>query len=174
MTYLIFDLLQLDGRPLMDLAYSERRALLDGLALTGPFWQTPPSFPGEDFDAVQEVSGQHGMEGVVAKRLDSRYAPGVRTDRWRKIKNVRTQEAVVAGYKPGKGNRTGQVGSLLIGVHDASGPDLRRSRRDRVHRRDAAHAGRTSCGRCGAPTRRSTARSRPSTPAPRSGSSPGW
>ena len=61
------------------------------------------------------------MEGVVAKRLDSRYTPGVRTDNWRKIKNVHTQEAVVAGYKPGQGNRTGQVGSLLIGVNDASG-----------------------------------------------------
>jgi bifunctional non-homologous end joining protein LigD len=70
---------------------------------------------------VQAVSDSHRMEGVVAKRLDSRYAPGVRTDSWRKIKNVRTQEAVVAGYKPGKGNRTGQVGSLLIGVNDASG-----------------------------------------------------
>ncbi|HUB22208.1 MAG TPA: non-homologous end-joining DNA ligase [Streptosporangiaceae bacterium] len=120
-TYLIFDLLQLDGRPLMDLAYSERRALLDGLALSGPYWQTPPWFPGSDFAAVQAVSIEHGMEGIVAKRLDSRYTPGVRTDNWRKIKNVHTQEAVVAGYKPGQGNRTGQVGSLLIGVNDASG-----------------------------------------------------
>ena len=120
-TYLIFDVLQVDGRPLLDLEYRERRALLDELALAGPNWQTPPSFPGGDFDAVRSVSVSHGMEGVVAKRLDSRYVPGVRTDSWRKIKNVRTQEAVVAGYKPGKGNRTGQVGSLLIGVNDASG-----------------------------------------------------
>jgi bifunctional non-homologous end joining protein LigD len=120
-TYLIFDVLQLDGRPLMDLEYRERRALLDGLALAGPNWQTPPWFPGSDFEAVRSVSVEHGMEGVVAKRLDSRYTPGVRTDSWLKIKNVRTQEAVVAGYKPGKGNRTGLVGSLLIGVNDASG-----------------------------------------------------
>jgi bifunctional non-homologous end joining protein LigD len=120
-TYLVFDLLQLDGRPLLDLEYRERRALLDELALAGPYWQTPPWFPGADFEAVRSVSRAHGMEGVVAKRLDSRYVPGDRTDSWRKIKNVRTQEAVVAGYKPGKGNRTGQVGSLLIGVNDASG-----------------------------------------------------
>jgi bifunctional non-homologous end joining protein LigD len=120
-TYLIFDILQLDGRPLLDLEYHERRAILDELALTGPYWQTPPWFPGTDFEAVRSVSVSHGMEGVVAKRLDSRYVPGTRTDNWRKIKNVRTQEAVVAGYKPGKGNRTGQVGSLLIGVHDDSG-----------------------------------------------------
>ncbi len=120
-TYLVFDVLQLDGRPLLDVPYAERRAQLDELALAGPYWQTPPSFPGEDFDAVQAVSVQQGLEGVVAKRLTSRYAPGVRTDNWRKIKNVRSQEAVVAGYKPGKGNRTGQVGSLLIGVHDSAG-----------------------------------------------------
>ena len=70
---------------------------------------------------MQSVSVGHGMEGVVAKRLDSKYLPGVRTDQWRKIKNHRRQEVVVAGYKPGKGNRTGQVGSLLIGVNDATG-----------------------------------------------------
>ena len=120
-TYLVFDLMQLDGRPLLDEEYRHRRALLDELALAGPYWQTPPSFPGEDFEAVQAVSVEHGMEGVVAKRLDSKYAPGVRTDDWRKIKNVRRQEAVIAGYKPGQGNRAGQIGSLLIGVYDASG-----------------------------------------------------
>jgi bifunctional non-homologous end joining protein LigD len=120
-TYLAFDLLQLDGRPLLDQPYRDRRALLDQLGLAGPFWQTPPSFPGEDFPAVQAVSVDRRMEGVVAKRLDSVYAPGVRTDRWRKIKNALRQEVVIAGYKPGKGNRTGQVGSLLIGVRDSTG-----------------------------------------------------
>ena len=120
-TYLVFDLLQLDGRPLLDLPYSRRRELLDQLGLSGPYWQTPPSFPGEDLQDVLAVSVDHGMEGVVAKRLDSAYVPGIRTDYWRKIKNVQLQEAVVAGYKPGQGNRTGQVGSLLIGVNDATG-----------------------------------------------------
>ena len=120
-TYLVFDLLQLDGRPLLDHPYRDRRALLDELGLAGPFWQTPPSFPGEDFPAVRDVSVSHGMEGVVAKRLDSVYVPGARTAHWRKIKNARRQEVIIAGYKPGKGNRTGQVGSLLIGVRDSSG-----------------------------------------------------
>jgi bifunctional non-homologous end joining protein LigD len=120
-TYLVFDLLQLDGRPLLDLPYARRRSLLDGLGLSGPYWQTPPSFPGEDVQDVLAVSKEHRMEGVVAKRLDSVYAPGIRTDYWRKVKNHRYQEAVVAGYKPGQGNRTGQVGSLIIGVHDATG-----------------------------------------------------
>ena len=120
-SYLAFDLLQLDGRPLVDQPYRERRELLDSLAISGPFWQAPPSFPGEDFDAVREVSRQHSMEGIVAKRLDSRYLPGARSDSWLKIKNSRRQEVVVAGWKPGKGNREGQVGSLLIGVHEPDG-----------------------------------------------------
>jgi bifunctional non-homologous end joining protein LigD len=120
-TYLVFDLLQLDGRPLLDLAYRYRRALLDELALAGPNWQTPPTFPGADFEAVRAVSAEHGMEGVVAKRLGSRYQPGTRGGDWRKIKNHLSQEAVVAGYKPGQGNRAGLVGSLLIGVNDDSG-----------------------------------------------------
>jgi bifunctional non-homologous end joining protein LigD len=120
-TYLAFDLLQLDGRPLLAKAYRERRELLDELGIAGPFWQTPPSFPGEDFDSVREVSRQHSMEGILAKRLDSRYLPGDRSDSWRKIKNLRRQEVIVAGWKPGKGNREGQVGSLLIGVNGPEG-----------------------------------------------------
>ncbi len=120
-TYLAFDLLHLDGRPLLDKEYLQRRALLDELELSGPFWQTPPSFPGEDFDAVRQVSRQHDMEGILAKRLDSKYLPGARSDSWRKIKNHRRQEVIVAGWKPGKGNREGQVGSLLIGVYGPHG-----------------------------------------------------
>ena len=120
-TYLVFDLLQLDGRPLLDQPYSARRVLLESLELAGTYWQTPPTFPGEDFAAVRAVSAGHGMEGVVVKRLDSRYQPGARTGDWRKIKNQLRQEAVVAGYKPGQGNRTGLVGSLLIGVNDDTG-----------------------------------------------------
>jgi bifunctional non-homologous end joining protein LigD len=120
-SYLAFDLLQLDGRPLLDRLYRERRELLDGLGISGPHWQAPPSFPGEDYDAVREVSRQHAMEGIMAKRLDSKYVAGGRSDFWRKLKNVHRQEVVVAGWKPGKGNREGQVGSLLVGVHGPEG-----------------------------------------------------
>jgi bifunctional non-homologous end joining protein LigD len=120
-TYLIFDLLHLDGRPLLDVPYHERRALLDGLALNGPRWQTPPSFTGEPGAQLQAVSRQHGLEGVVAKRLDSRYEPGKRSGSWRKVKNMRRQEAVIGGWRPGKGNRTGQIGSLLVGVQEPGG-----------------------------------------------------
>jgi bifunctional non-homologous end joining protein LigD len=122
-TFLAFDLLSLEGRPLLDEPYSQRRALLDGLGLNGPHWQTPPSFADEAGPDVLAVSRQHGLEGVVAKRLSSRYEPGRRSQGWRKIKNIRRQEAVVGGWKPGEGNRAGHIGSLLIGVQGPDGLD---------------------------------------------------
>jgi len=120
-TYLAFDLLYLDGRPLLDEPYRARRALLEELALQGPRWQTPPSFTGETGADVQAVSRQHGLEGIVAKRLTSRYEAGKRTGSWRKIKNLGRQEVVVGGWKPGEGQRAGQFGSLLIGVQGPGG-----------------------------------------------------
>ena len=74
-TYVLFDLLFLEGRDLYDLPYAERRALLDELELDGPAWQTPASHRG-DGKALLELTEQRGLEGVVAKRLDSRYLPG--------------------------------------------------------------------------------------------------
>jgi bifunctional non-homologous end joining protein LigD len=118
-TYLVFDIVQLDGRPLTVLPYAERRDILSPLIPNGGWWLFPPSFPGEDLDAVLTASAANGLEGVVAKRLDSRYEPGARSGDWVKIKNLLRQEVVVAGYKPGKGNRTGQIGSLLVGVYQA-------------------------------------------------------
>jgi len=120
-TYLAFDVLQLDGRSLTGLPYSERHALLTSFFQNGSNWLSPPNFDGEDLDDVLTASRETGLEGVVAKRLDSRYEPGARTGNWLKVKNQLRQEVVVAGWKPGKGNRTGLIGSLLVGVHDDDG-----------------------------------------------------
>ena len=114
-TYLIFDVLYLDGRPTIDLPYTERRALLESLKLSGPSWQTPPWFEGGGA-AVLKASNEQGLEGVVAKALDSRYFPGKRSDCWLKVKNLRTQEVVIGGWKPGEGRRANLIGSLLLGV----------------------------------------------------------
>jgi bifunctional non-homologous end joining protein LigD len=119
-TFLVFDVLHLDGRSLLDEPYDERRRVLESLELSGPSWQTPPWFRGGG-TAVLEASKQQGLEGVVAKRLDSRYYAGKRSDRWLKVKNLRTQEVVVGGWKPGEGRRKGAFGSLLIGVPDENG-----------------------------------------------------
>jgi bifunctional non-homologous end joining protein LigD len=120
-TYLAFDLLCLDGQPLLDQPYSRRRELLESLSLNGSHWQTPPSFTDATGAEVLAVSRQHGLEGVIAKRLASRYEPGRRSTSWIKIKNVRRQEAVIGGWQPGEGGRSGQIGSLLIGVNGPPG-----------------------------------------------------
>jgi bifunctional non-homologous end joining protein LigD len=116
-TYLAFDVLQLDGRPLTALPYAERRKILDSIVPNVGGLLFPPTFPGEDLDAVRAASVANGLEGVMIKRSDSVYEPGIRSGSWRKIKNLLRQEVVVAGWKPGKGNRAGLVGSLLVGVH---------------------------------------------------------
>ena len=119
-TYLAFDLLVEGGRPLVDQPYTARRARLDELGLNGPRWQTPPAFIGVPGADIRAVSRQHGLEGIMAKRLSSRYEAGRRSGAWRKIKNVHRQEFVVGGWKPGEGAREDTIGSLMVGVH---GPD---------------------------------------------------
>ncbi|MFI7466422.1 non-homologous end-joining DNA ligase [Nonomuraea sp. NPDC049646] len=113
-TYMPFDLLCLDGRPLFDLAYRDRRALLDELDVGAP-----PYFPG-DSDLLAATREQ-GLEGVVAKRLDSPYRPGVRSPWWIKVKHLSTRDVVIGGWKPGKGRRAGGIGSLVMGVFTGEG-----------------------------------------------------
>jgi bifunctional non-homologous end joining protein LigD len=113
--YLAFDLVYLDGRSLMSQPYTQRREALDGIGLDGPAWQVPPVFEGAG-DAAFAASRSRGLEGVVAKRLRSTYQPGKRTGDWIKVKNVRTQEVVVGGWRPGKGRRADTIGSLVLGL----------------------------------------------------------
>ncbi|MCW2701051.1 MAG: polymerase LigD, ligase domain protein, partial [Blastococcus sp.] len=119
-TYLVFDLLSWDGEKLLDLPYAERRARLDARGIAGHRWVATPWFPGGGAD-VLAASEENGLEGVVAKRLNSPYRPGLRTPDWRKIKNFKTQSVVVGGWRPGQGRRTGAIGSLLVGVPDDEG-----------------------------------------------------
>lgn len=115
--YVIFDLLYLDGHSLMDLPYEERRARLEALELNGAAWQTPRNHVG-DGKALLSATAERGLEGVVAKRLASKYEPGRRTANWIKVKNVMRQEVVVGGWLEGEGGRSGRLGALLVGVHD--------------------------------------------------------
>ncbi|BBH66310.1 ATP-dependent DNA ligase [Actinoplanes sp. OR16] len=83
--FLVYDLLWLEGHSTVELVrYAERRELLDGLALAGDHWQTPPFFPGGGEFACEAARAQ-GLAGVVAKRLDSPYLPGRRSRLWLSI-----------------------------------------------------------------------------------------
>jgi bifunctional non-homologous end joining protein LigD len=112
---LAFDLLYVDGRNLMPRPYLERRERLEALGLDSPAWQVPPAFDGGGAQAVR-ASEEARLEGVVAKRKTSPYFPGRRSPDWLKVKNLRTQEVVIAGWAPGKGRREGTIGSLLLGI----------------------------------------------------------
>ena len=125
---MVFDVLRVEGKSTMCLPYRERRALLDGLELDGPHWRAPASHVGDGEDMVR-ASRDQGLEGVVAKRLDSPYEPGRRTGAWIKIKHRRTAKLVVGGWMPGEGGRRGRIGSLLTGFHDDEDGTLRYSGR---------------------------------------------
>lgn len=122
--YMAFDLLHLDGRSLCDVPYERRRELLDGLDLNGPAWRTPRCRTGGG-DALLEATREQVLEGIVAKRLDSRYEPGRRSGAWRKLRNRRRQELVIGGWTEGQGRRAGRIGALLLGAHDGPGGPLR-------------------------------------------------
>lgn len=116
--YMVFDLLRLDGHDLTTMPLSQRRTLLDEVIseLDAPV-QVPPVF--DDVDAALATSDEFGLEGVVVKDPGSRYRPGQRSPAWLKLKHTRMQEVVIVGIRPGKGDREGTFGSLLLAVPDS-------------------------------------------------------
>ncbi|MFE7068388.1 non-homologous end-joining DNA ligase [Microbacterium sp. NPDC057658] len=120
--YMLFDLLRLDGHDLTGMPLRERRTLLGDIVagVDAPI-QVPPVF--DDVDAALAASEEFGLEGVVVKDPASRYRAGQRSPSWLKLKNTRMQEAVIVGIRPGKGEREGTLGSLLLAVPE--GGDLR-------------------------------------------------
>ena len=120
--YLVFDVLFLDGQSLLDRPYHQRRQMLESLGLGGPGVAVPPSFTGDGAD-VLAAAAEQGLEGVLAKRLDSPYRAGRRSREWTKIKRLRTQEVVLVGWAPGQGRRHGTIGGLLMAVPGPDGLD---------------------------------------------------
>ncbi len=112
--YMLFDVLYLDQRNTMDLEYEERRALLQHLQLEAECWRTPPHYVGAGL-AMLRVGREHGLEGVVAKRLGSRYESGRRSGAWRKTRLLQRQEFVIGGWLPEKNRKV--IGALLVGYY---------------------------------------------------------
>ena len=117
--YFVFDLLELDGEPLIDLPLKERherlKKLLDKRNKTVRLSETF-----EDGDALFAVAKQQNLEGIMCKRADSRYAVGRRTRDWLKVKTHGRQEFVIAGFTKGQGRRAGTLGSLVLAVRRGS------------------------------------------------------
>jgi bifunctional non-homologous end joining protein LigD len=116
-TYVIFDVLYLEGRSTLALPYEQRREVLEALELEGPAWRAPAYHRGEG-SALLAATRELGIEGVVAKRLDSLYEPGRRNSSWVKVKNVCEQDVVIGGWTPGEGGRSSTLGALAAGVYE--------------------------------------------------------
>ncbi|GAB2643058.1 ATP-dependent DNA ligase [Gordonia jinhuaensis] len=119
----LFDVLYLNGTTLLRKPWSDRRAVLEGIAPLFPA-DSPVSVPAlldGDGAAALDHSRDRGWEGVVAKKRDSTYQQGRRTHTWRKHKNWNDIEVVVGGWRPGKGNRATTIGSLLVGLPEHTG-----------------------------------------------------
>lgn len=114
----VFDVL-FHGADVTHLPYEERRTLLTRLELAPPIIvpEPTPTHGVSLFEAVKE----RGMEGIVAKRLGSRYQPGRRSEDWQKIAVRHSLRAVVGGYLPGDGGRASTFGSVLVGLHVPGG-----------------------------------------------------
>jgi bifunctional non-homologous end joining protein LigD len=120
-SYVIFDLLHLDGRPLFSLPYDERREQLEALRLSGSSFTTADSFRDAQGIDILRATKDAGLEGVIAKQRRSPYVQGKRSESWIKIKNVRAQEVVIGGWTEGAGNREGSMGALLVGIPSEDG-----------------------------------------------------
>ncbi len=116
-TYIVFDILEQDGKPLIGLPLFHRRKQLEAAVQEGPHvvLSEPVAGRGEDY---YRAAVAQGLEGVMAKRRDSRYEPGVRSGLWLKVKAQKSCDCVIAGYTPGRGARKQAFGALLLGLYE--------------------------------------------------------
>jgi len=114
-TLMLFDVLRLAGEDLQARPYVERRAILTGLDLV-PGWEVPPT--SDDGPAMVAVSREFGLEGIVAKRVSSRYQAGRRSRSWIKWRHKDVVDVFVAGW------RRRDSGGVTILLAEAAGEGL--------------------------------------------------
>jgi len=117
-SYIVFDILYRDNENLMNLPLIERKSILKQEVKGGDL-VTVIDFLREDGVAYFKAAVEMGLEGVMAKRIESPYLPGIRSRDWIKIKKQLTLDLVVGGYFPGQGSREGLFGGLLLGAYDS-------------------------------------------------------
>ncbi|HJX23418.1 MAG TPA: non-homologous end-joining DNA ligase, partial [Candidatus Bathyarchaeia archaeon] len=120
-TYIIFDILEKDGRPLIDLPLIERKRILKEAVREGNN-VVVSLFVENKGEEYYEAAMKKGVEGIVAKRMESSYQPGRRSSDWLKIRKTLTCDCVIFGYTPGSGKREGSFGALILGLYDDDRP----------------------------------------------------
>ena len=116
LVYEVFDVLEIDGVPVVDLPLTERRERLEAL-LDKRVQNVQVSGFFEDGEVLLEAAREQGLEGVMAKRPGSVYAESRRTRDWLKVKTHGRQEFVICGWTKGQGKRAGRFGSLVLGTY---------------------------------------------------------
>lgn len=119
-SYVVFDLLYLDGRNLVGEPYARRRELLEEAVVASDRLQLSTSVP-EHGLALYQAAEHLGLEGIVAKRLASPYELGRRSQNWLKVKRTHDADLVIGGWSPGQGARERTLGALLMGAYDEAG-----------------------------------------------------
>jgi len=114
--YMVFDILSLEGKDLTGLPLIKRKELLQGMVLDGSNFVISQHVL-EAGKGLFELAKAKGLEGVMAKRLDSPYQAGKRSSYWLKFRNVKSMSCIICGYVPGRGVRT-RLGSLILGVYE--------------------------------------------------------
>ena len=117
-TFMAFDVLRLYGVDLTSRPLAERRAALEQIGLSGPSCQVPPTY--DDGDALQAATLEHGLEGVVSKRLSSRYSPGRRSSDWLKFPHRTSTSVVIGGWRL-ETDSVSRLGALLVGRAEPGG-----------------------------------------------------
>ncbi|KQS26795.1 DNA ligase D [Dyadobacter sp. Leaf189] len=116
LVYYVFDILWLDGKDLTGLPLSDRKAILQNIIDDDSPAKLGYSIAAEGAAFFEAAKGM-GLEGIIAKRSDSTYIPGVRTKDWLKIKINKRQEVIVAGYTQNVGTSK-PFSSLLLGAYE--------------------------------------------------------
>jgi bifunctional non-homologous end joining protein LigD len=119
-TYIVFDILEKDGRSLVDLPLMERKAILKESVKEGSH-VILNDYVEEKGEQFYQAVLQQDLEGMVAKRKNSNYEQGLRTGSWLKIKNLKTCDCVIFGYSRGEGARESSFGALVVGLYDSEG-----------------------------------------------------
>jgi bifunctional non-homologous end joining protein LigD len=111
-TFMAFDLLRLGGADLTRQQLAQRRATLEAMGLAGPHAQVPPTY--EDGLALQTATLEQGLEGLVSKRLSSRYSPGRRSPDWLKFPHRTSRSVVIGGWRL-ETDSPNRLGAVLVG-----------------------------------------------------------
>lgn len=118
-SYIVFDILEVEGEPVTSSPLMERKHLLKENVREGKHIIIS-EYVEEKGELYYQSAMEKGLEGIIAKKKDSLYEQGRRSANWLKIKRFRICDCIIFGYTKGKGHRSGTFGALILGLYNAN------------------------------------------------------